>query len=171
MILPRTTVTGILKVREEEIKVNGIRYHAGNWDVRTPVARNIFGWFWGKINFETYSAIRATIFEKRSRSPPILVINENDNGYINILPKDINFVGYDVKKKNWKYIPSHFDLKAKTKNINLDVSMEVSMSHYVKKIITLHYWQFHVFCKGSISLNGKTEKVNETQIAELLIFK
>ncbi len=99
------------------------------------------------------------------------MINENDNGYINILPKDIKFVGYDVKKKNWKYIPSHFVLKAKTKNINLDVSMDVSMSHYVKKIITLHYWQFHVFCKGSISLNGKTEKVNETQIAELLIFK
>lgn len=171
VILPKASVRGVLKIKDEKIKVQGIGYHDHNWDVRASAARDNLGWFWGKIHSENFTATCATIFNKKGLGQPILVINKNKKDYTNILPKDIEFIGYNLKKNNRKYIPYHFDLKAKTKNITLDVSMDVSRVHHVKKMVMIHYWRFHVLCKGSITVNGKTEKVNDTQIAEFVRFK
>jgi hypothetical protein len=170
VIVPRASVNGILNIGSQKIKVTGIGYHDHNWDVRPGVQKN-FGWFWGKINFPTSTAIWAVIFDKRNHGLPILMINENENGCINVPPKDIEFLGSNVRKKNGKYIPSHFNLKAKTEHMHLDVSMDISMSHHVRKMITLHYWRFHVLCSGFRSHKEKTENINDAQIAELLIFK
>lgn len=170
VLLPRAEVKGTLTVNGIQLNVRGIGYHDHNWDVRSKVGKD-YGWFWGKINFNTFTATWATIFKNKFIGQPTLVINENDKSYINILPKDIEFKGSDVRKNNRNYIPYHFDLKAKTENIDLDVSMDVSRIHYVKKMLKIRYWRFHVSCKGSITVYGKTEKVNEMQIAEFMKFK
>jgi len=171
VILPKASVKGVLRIKDEEIKVQGIGYHDHNLDVRASAARDNLGWVWGKIYSKNFTATWATIFDKKGLGRPILVVNENKENYINIRPKDIEFIGYNLKKRNGKYIPYHFDLKAKTKNINFDISMDVSTIHYVKKIVIMDYWRYHVLYKGSITINGKTEKVNNMQMAEFVRFR
>ena len=171
VILPKASVKGVLRIKDEKIKVQGTGYHDHNLDVRASAARNNLGWVWGKINSKNFTATWATIFDKKGLGQPILVVNENKKNYINIRPKDIEFIGYNSKKRNGKYIPYHFDLKAKTKNIHFDVSMDVSTVHHVKKIFIMHYWRFHVLYDGSITINGKTEKVNDVQMAEFVRFR
>jgi len=171
VILPKASVKGVLRIKDEKIKVQGTGYHDHNLDVRASAARNNLGWVWGKINSKNFTATWATIFDKKGLGQPILVVNENKKNYINIRPKDIEFIGYNSKKRNGKYIPYHFDLKAKTKNIHFDVSMDVSTVHHVKKIFIMHYWRFHVLYEGSITINGKTEKVNDVQMAEFVRFR
>jgi predicted secreted hydrolase len=171
VILPKANVKGILKIKDKKIEVQGIGYHDHNVDVRVSAARDNLGWVWGKINSKNFTATWATIYDKKGLGRPILVVNENKKSYINICPKDIEFIGYNLKKRNGKYIPYHFDLKAKTKNIIFDISMDVSTSHYVKKIIIMDYWRYHVLYKGSITINGETEKVNNVQMAEFVRFR
>ena len=171
VILPKASVKGVLRIKDEEINVQGIGYHDHNFNVRTSAVRNNLGWVWGKIYSQNFTATWATIFDKKGLGRPILVINENKENYTNINPKNIEFIGYNLKKRNGKYIPYHFDLKAKTKNINFDISMDVSTTHYVKKIVIMNYWRYHVLYKGSITINGKTEKVNNKQMAEFVRFR
>ena len=169
VILPRANVKGVLKITDEEIKVQGIGYHDHNWDVRRAAAGN-HGWFWGKINFDTLTANWAVIFKNRTLGQPILVVNEINGTYVNIGPKNIDFVGSSLSRNNGRYIPRHFDLNVNAENIILDVSMDVKHVHHVRRMVKAHYWRFHLCCKGSITAFGKTQKINGTQIAEFLIF-
>lgn len=171
VILPRAIVNGIIKIDGKEINVQGLGYHDHNWDVRGSAAKINHGWFWGKINFKSYTMTWATIFKNRFLGQPLLVINENGTGYMNIKPENIKFIGDDLRLENGNYIPHQFLLEANTENVTLHVKMKLLKIHHVKIMFKHHYWRYHISCKGSIMVNSKKENIDETHIAEFLMFK
>ena len=171
VILPRAEVTGTIKVKNKEITVKGEGYHDHNWDVRGSAARNNHGWFWGKINTVSYTVTWATIFKTRHLGMPLLVVNKKNDGYINIKPDKINFVGEDLRVENKKLIPHNLVLQANDEKVKLNFQMKVLNTHHVKMMIKMNYWRFHVLCNGSIEVESKKESINETHIAEFLRFK
>jgi len=170
VLLPRAEVNGTITVKDKQIDVSGIGYHDHNWDVRAKAAKNL-GWFWGKINFKNFTVTWATIFKDMNVGQPLLVINKINEGYINVLPQKIDFVGDDLCMENGKSIPHRFILKTKTENAALDVTMKVLKIHHVKMMLRMHYWRFHVSCKGSLKVGLEQESVDETHIAEFIRFR
>ena len=170
VLLPRADVKGTIKVNDKQINVSGIGYHDHNWDVRAKAATNL-GWFWGKINFKNFTVTWATIFKDMNMGQPLLVINKIKEGYINLLPQNIDFVGDTLSVENGKSIPHRFVLQTKTENATLNVTMKVLKIHHVKMMLRMHYWRFHVSCKGSLKVGSEEESVDETHIAEFIRFK
>ena len=170
VLLPRAEVNGTITVKDKQIDVSGIGYHDHNWDVRAKAAKNL-GWFWGKINFKNFTVTWATIFKDMNVGQPLLVINKINEGYINVLPQNIDFVGDDLCMENGKSIPHRLILKTKTENAALDVTMKVLKIHHVKMMLRMHYWRFHVSCKGSLKVGLEQESVDETHIAEFIRFR
>ncbi|VVB60974.1 Uncharacterised protein [uncultured archaeon] len=170
VLLPRADVKGTIKVNNKQINVSGIGYHDHNWDVRSKAATNL-GWFWGKINFKTFTITWATIFKDMNVGQPLLVINKIKEGYINVLPQSIDFVGDDLYMENGKSIPHRFVLQTNTENVTLNVTMNVLKIHHVKMMLRMHYWRFHVSCKGSLKVGSEYESVDETHIAEFIRFR
>jgi predicted secreted hydrolase len=170
VLLPRAEVNGTITVKDKQIDVSGIGYHDHNWDVRAKAAKNL-GWFWGKINFKNFTVTWATIFKDMNVGQPLLVINKINEGYINVLPQKIDFVGDDLCMENGKSIPHRLILKTKTENAALDVTMKVLKIHHVKMMLRMHYWRFHVSCKGSLKVGLEQESVDETHIAEFIRFR
>ena len=87
------------------------------------------------------------------------------------VPKNIDFVGDDLCIENGKSIPRRFVLQAETENATLNVTMKVLKIHHVKMMLRMHYWRFHVSCKGSLNVGSEQESVDETQIAEFIRFR
>ena len=170
VLLPRAKVTGTIKVDDKQINVNGIGYHDHNWDVRAKAATNL-GWFWGKINFKNFTVTWATIFKYINMGQPLLVINKVNGGYLNILPQYIDFIGDDLSLENGKIIPHRFALNSNGENASLNVLMKVLKIHHVKMMLKMHYWRFHVSCKGSLKVGVEEESVDETHIAEFIRFR
>jgi predicted secreted hydrolase len=172
VLLPRAEVNGTIIVNNIQIKVSGIGYHDHNWDVRGKESKN-HGWFWGKINFKNYTVTWATIFKDINLGQPLLVINKIKEGYINVLPKNIDFVGDDLYAENGKIIPHRFVLQADADNVTLNVAMKVLKIHHMKMMLMLRmrYWRFHVSCKGSLKVGLEEESVDETHIAEFIRFR
>jgi predicted secreted hydrolase len=171
VFLPRARVKGTITIDGKEINVQGLGYHDHNWDVRGSAAKINHGWFWGKINFNNYTITWATIFKNRFLGQPLLVINENNKGYLNIKPENIRFIGDDLRLENGNDIPHQFLLEAHTDHVTLQVKMKVVKIHHVKIMFKHHYWRYHVSCKGSIRVNSIKESIDETHIAEFIMFK
>ncbi len=171
VVLPRAKVSGTLKVNNEEIKVKGTGYHDHNWDVKGSAALKNLGWFWGKINTKNYTITWATIFKNISLGQSLLVINKKDGGYINVKPENINFIGKKLYNNSNKLIPKELVIQAKNNEVDLDFLMKILDIHHVKMMLIMHYWRFHLMCKGNIKFKSDKENVNSTQIAELLRFK
>jgi predicted secreted hydrolase len=170
VLLPRAEAKGTININNKQINVRGIGYHDHNWDVRSRAAKNL-GWFWGKINFKNFTVTWATIFKDMNVGQPLLVINKVKEGYINVLPKNIDFVGDDLCVENGKIIPHRFVLQTNTENVTLNVAMKVLKIHHVKMMLRMHYWRFHVSCKGSLKVGLEEESVDETHIAEFIRFR
>jgi predicted secreted hydrolase len=171
VIIPRAEVKGKIKVNNEEINVKGIGYHDHNWDVRYAAAKNNHGWFWGKIYSKSYTVTWATIYKNKDIGQPLLVVNENNKGYINFKPEEIKFIGDKLKIQNKKMIPHHFILEADNGKAKLKFSMDTEEFHHDKVMVRYHYWRYHMMCNGIITIDNKTESVKDTQIAEFLRFK
>jgi predicted secreted hydrolase len=171
VIIPRAEVNGKIKVNDEEIDVKGIGYHDHNWDVRYSATQNNHGWFWGKIYSNNFTITWATIYKNKEIGQPLLVINENNKGYINFKPEEIKFIGDKLSLKNKKMIPLHFILEANNGNEKLKFSMDVKDLHHDTNMIKNHYWRYHMICTGTITVGDKTETVKDVQIAEFLRFK
>jgi len=171
VILPRAEVKGKIKVNNEEIDVKGIGYHDHNWDVRYAAAKNNHGWFWGKIYSKNYTVTWATIYKNKDIGQPLLVVNENNKGYINFKPEEIKFIGDKLELQNKKMIPHHFILEADNGKAKLKFSMDAKEFHHDKVMVNYHYWRYHMMCNGTITIGNKTETVKGTQIAEFLRFK
>jgi predicted secreted hydrolase len=170
VLVPRADVKGTINVNGKQINVSGIGYHDHNWDVRLKAAKNL-GWFWGKINFKNFTVTWATIFKDMNIGQPLLVINKIKEGHINALPQNIDFIGDDLCIENGKSIPHRFVLQTNTEDATLNVTMKVLKIHHVKMMLRMHYWRFHVSCKGSLKVGSEYESVDETQIAEFIRFR
>jgi hypothetical protein len=171
VILPRAEVKGKIKIDTDEIDVKGIGYHDHNWDVRFSVTKNNHGWFWGKIYSDNYTVTWATIYKNKNIGQPLLVLNENNKGYINFKPEEIKFIGDKLILKNKKMIPHHFILEANNGKEKVKISMDTKDLHHDTVMIRYNYWRYHMICKGTITVGDKTENVEGVQIAEFLRFK
>jgi len=169
--MPRAKASGVLRLKDEEIKVKGSGYHDHNWDVKGSAALKNIGWFWGKINTEKYTLTWATIFKNIDLGQALLVINKNNGEYINIETEDITFIAKDLQVSSRKLIPKTIIIKAKNKDVNLDFTMKILDIHHVKMMLIMNYWRFHLMCDGKIKIGSDEEKISSTQIAELLRFK
>ena len=170
VILPRAEVSGSITVDGEKINVKGIGYHDHNWDVRYAAAKNNHGWFWGKIYTDSFTVTWATIYKNKNLGQPLLIINENNKGYINFKPLEIKFIGDKLNIKNKKEIPTHFVLEAENDKADLKFSMDAKDLHHDTVMFRYNYWRYHMICNGEIRVGNKTEKVNDIQIAEFLRF-
>jgi len=171
VILPRAEVEGILKLNDKEIQVKGIGYHDHNWDLRYSAAKNNHGWFWSKIYSKNFTVIWATIYKDKNTGQPLLIINKNNNGYINFKPNEINFIGDKLSLKNKKMIPHHFIIEADNGKEKIKFSMDAENFHHDKVMFSYHYWRYHMMCNGTITVDNKTETIKDTQIAEFLRFQ
>jgi S-adenosylmethionine:tRNA-ribosyltransferase-isomerase (queuine synthetase) len=102
---------------------------------------------------------------------PLLVINKIKEGYNNVLPQNIDFIGDELCLENGKSIPHRLVLRTETENATLNVTMKVLKIHHVKMMLRMHYWRFHVSCKGFLKVGSEYESVDETQIAEFIRFR
>jgi hypothetical protein len=167
VVLPQATVSGKITLHDKEISVQGTGYHDHNWNVQIFALKNE-GWFWGRLNSETFSINWAAIMPTPSLVHPLLIINEKNKGYLNIEPKDIHFTPGDLRKENKILIPHAFTLNTESTPAVLQVTMETVDIHYVRIFPFMRYWRYHVKCTGSISSESKKELINNVFIGEFL---
>ena len=169
VIIPRAKVSGKIKVKNEEIEVNGFGYHDHNWDMKLPVLTN-YGWLWGKIYFDDITVVWAKVFETKDIASPICLISLDNNGYINVKPEDIKLVASDFRKIKGKMLPHFLNLNAINKQVSLNIDMDVLETDYESVMGLLNYFRFHTKCSGSIKIDNKEERVDGRFIAEFLRF-
>jgi hypothetical protein len=168
--LPRANVTGEIEYLNETITCEGYGYHDHNWEVTLAAGLN-FGWIWGKMHSEHYTMTWSTIYKTRFWGNPIIVINENYDGYINIHPDNIKFKAKEINYRNGRFIPLSFIMTAQQDDITIDINMEVLEVHHVRIYAILNYWRYHIHCSGSISIGDSTDYLDDIFIAELIRFR
>ena len=170
VILPRAEVKGRITVNSKILEIAGIGYHDHNWEVKVFAVMNV-GWFWGKVNSESYTMTWATILQTRLLSNPLIIVNTKNQGYLNVDPKRIRFTAEDFRKDRGKLVPHLFTLDAHNEMISFHVTMEVLKIHHVRIMLIMNYWRYHVKCIGSITVDSKEETIDETHIAEFVRFR
>ena len=170
VVLPRANVYGTLKINNVEFDVAGVGYHDHNWEVKAFAGIN-FGWFWGKINSESYTITWADVRKTRISSELFMVINKKNGDYINIPAQKIEVFIEDYKLNNGKLIPTSFIITANYQDINLYVKMQVFDTHHIRKFGIVNYWRYHVKCTGSILIDSQIEEINQINMAEFMRFR
>ena len=170
VILPRAEVNGKITVENREIELEGVGYHDHNWDVTLSAALN-FGWVWGKVNSNNYTVTWSNILATWFLDNPLIVINEKNNGYVNVEPENISITVEDIRFKDGMLIPYAFAIDAHNENVSLDVDIKVLETHYVSIMGMINYWRYHVNCTGLITVGSKTEVIDEKNIAEFVRFR
>ncbi len=171
VLLPKANVTGKLFVEGKEIEVHGVGYHDHNWEVTVEAALN-FGWYWGKINSDTYTIVWSDILTTWYWDQPLVVISENNGGYQNIKQDDIQFEVGDMRLTKWMLIPHSFDIVVHTENVSLNVHMQSLDVHYDPLIGgIMNYWRYHMKCTGFITVGSQTELIDDLVMAEFLRFR
>ena len=171
--LPKAIVTGEIVVNGKKMNVNGIGYHDHNWNYSMLTVMNYGrGWYWGKISSKSFVIVWANIIKSSKKSEILAVLNQDNNGYLNINPKNIHFKAEKFSRVNYKKIPTCFRLQiddiVKDKSIKIDIKMESQNFHYGKQLLA-DYWRYHVKSLGKISVGSKTESFdNKIQIIEFL---
>jgi len=174
VMLPKVEVTGEIKVKEKKLLVKGIGYHDHNWGITPCTILNNYGWIWGKLYSKNYTVIWAKVYKTREKGFPLMVVTrENQDGFINIEPRDFKI---DLKgvRKQYKYygLPSGFTITAvKNSDVFIDVDVDVVDVHYSNVLGVIKYWRYHVKNTGVIRLNGSEEYINNVDIAEYLVLK
>ena len=166
VMLPNSKVFGEIKLEGQQIAVTGRGYHDHNWNFSLESFIN-FRWFWGKINSDRYSIVWSDILEN-SIDNPLVVVNENNDGYINIPPEDIQFTLSNYSNNNGIEIPNTFEIKVDKENIFLDIKMETIKIDYHSYVNVLRYWRYYLKCTGIIRINNKEEKINQNNLAEFM---
>ena len=171
VILPRAEVAGKLIIDGEEIKVKGIGYHDHNWEVTAEAALN-FGWYWGKINSDTFTIVWADILATWYWGRPLLIISENNGSYQNVEQDDIQFTVGDFRLTNWMIVPHSFSIVVQTDNVSLDVNMKTLDIHYDPIMSSIiNYWRYHMKCTGFITVGSQKEIIDDIIIAEFFRFR
>jgi len=170
VILPRAEVNGTIKINNNTINVSGIGYHDHNWEITAFTGIN-FGWFWGKVNSDSYTMTWAKIMTTRLWGQPLLVINKKNGDYMNIDSEDIQLDVKDFRLENGLLVPFSFALRVKNDNISLQVNMDVIDIHHVRWVGVINYWRYHLRCIGLITIDSHTEPIKEIQLAEFIRFR
>jgi len=170
VILPRATVTGTLTIQNTTMNVTGTGYHDHNWGVN-PFLIMHFGWLWGTCRSSHYTVTWAQIYPTRFKHLPIMVVNVNDNGYLDIPAKTIWFSVGDFTLDHFKRVPHFFNIETVTEHVFLIINMEVVDVDYTQLLGFIHYWRYQVRCTGTIVIDGDMETVDSVSIMEYLRFR
>jgi len=171
VVLPKAKVTGEIVVHGKKIKVNGIGYHDHNWVSNLSNIINVWGWYWGKITTKTLNITWANIVKKSTEEELIAVVNQDNQGYFAINPKNIHFKSDKFIRNHNRKMPTSITLKiddiVNDVPIKVDVKMEVKGIHRrYNRLLIAPYWRYHVKATGEISLGSHKETVNRTQMME-----
>lgn len=170
VVLPRATVTGVISLGGEEHDVTGVGYHDHNWGV-DPLIVLRFGWFWGTCVTSHYTITWADLCTTRMTQHPILVINQNDAGYLNIPSETIWFSAENLQFDHLRRIPWFFNIEAMTQDVFLVVNMEVTSIDYTSFFGFINYWRYHVKCTGTLLRDGQMETVEGVSLMEYIRFR
>jgi hypothetical protein len=170
VILPRAEVNGKIMVESREFELEGVGYHDHNWDVKISTALN-FGWFWGKVNSNNYTITWSKIMKTWFLDKPLIVVNEKNNGYMNIEPENIIITVEDLRFKDRMLIPYAFNIDAHNEYVSLNIDIEVLETHYSSIMSMINYWRYHVNYSGLITVGLKTEVIDEKNVAEFVRFR
>ena len=167
LVLPYFEVQGNLYHNEQAIPVQGRGYHDHNiYSIFTPF--KMVGYHFGKIATDSVGITWANVMKSRGNEEHIIVINK-DQKYISIPPEAICYTIEKQVKDHAKLIPTKFHLLVETNNITLNVIMELLDVHYIHMPI-LNYWRYHLSNIGEIQIDGISQKIDTTEISELLRF-
>lgn len=164
-ILPKAEVSGKINIYDIEIDAKGIGYHDHNWDMNLFDLLH-FGWYWGRINSDNFTIVWFVIQNTRFDYENLCIISK-EGEYININPKDIDFITKDFYLDVIWFVPKSFVLKADTNNIFLSISMTADSIDSDYKI-NGHYWRYHLNCLGNIIINNEMKDISGIQIAEFM---
>ena len=162
--LPKAQVNGSIKTHNKTMQVNGIGYHEHAWMVQS-MHRN---WKWGKFSSLTTN----TIFSKnmknlREEDMFLVVINTDAHNFTSIHRDNLSYSHVDYMFDHGKFIPIKSVLEINQEPIHLIVTFEAESVHFTSLII-LNYWRFHMQIKGNITINDKSEEIDDHQIMEYL---
>jgi len=166
VMLPESEVTGNIKFKGQEIQVDGHGYHDHNWHFSLETFLNT-GWYWGKLNSEKYTVVWSNILDF-SEDEPILVINEENKGYISIPQEEIQFIKSNFSNNNGVKIPETLEIKVDNSEIYLYVKLEKIHTHYFTLVDIMKYWRYYMNCTGVIRIDGNEEEINQKNFAEYL---
>ena len=172
--LPKAIVTGDIVVNGKKMKVNGIGYHDHNWNYSMLTVMNYGrGWYWGKIRSKSFNIVWANIIKTAKKSEILAVVNQDNNGFYNIDPKNIHFKAEKFTRVHGRKTPTHFSLKiddvVDDTSVKADMKMESENIHFDKALLA-PYWRHHIKTVGNISIGNKIEQVDTNHIMEFLSF-
>jgi predicted secreted hydrolase len=169
VILPFATVKGKIKIKDKEMDAKGFGYHDHNWDMRGIVITN-HGWFWGKLYFRDYIIVWSKVFKTKTIASELLVVSKKNGRYVNVKSDDIKLIANNYKKVKGRLIPHHLNLAVNNKNITINIDMNAMTLHYTKVMGFINYFRYHMKCKGSVYIESKDEKIEDSCICEFLRF-
>ena len=170
VIFPKAIVQGSLTIKNSTIKCLGTGYHDHNWNVTASTGLN-FGWLWGKTSISNYTLTWANIFETWFKGSPLLVINKDHNGYLNIPANNLQFSVTDISFKNGMLVPYGFSLSGNTQNHSFSLKITVLNSDYITILGLINYWRYHIHITGSFTVDDEKETINNYDIAEFIRFR
>lgn len=171
--LPKAQVSGEIVVHGKRMKVNGIGYHDHNWFSNLSTLIDIWGWYWGKIASKTMNVVWADIVKRTSEEVIVAVVNQDNQRYITINPKNIRFKPDKFIRNYGRKMPSSFTFQIDDNEndipIHVDVEMVKKSTHRrYKKSFFVPYWRYQVEAKGVISVGSIRETVDKTQGMEFV---
>lgn len=170
--LPKASVAGDIVVHGNRLKVEGIGYHDHNWiSGSLSTVLNLRCWYWGKILGKTLGIVWANVINTSSEEELLAVVNQDNQGYFPIDPKNIYFNSNKLVRNYGRKMPTSFTLKiddiVNNTPIFVDLKMDVKGIHRrFKRMLISPYWRYHVKTTGIISLGSIKETINSTQIME-----
>jgi len=170
--IPKAKVTGTISYSGKSLSVDGIGYHDHNWNYTLMTVFTYGkGWYWGKINSNTFTIVLANVLKRSGYEDLICVVCPDNDRFYNINPKQMKFKIKDFTKYKHRKIPScmylSIDENIDSIPIKVDVTMDVKHVHF-SKVLIASYWRYHVNIKGSISVDNKIEHIDNMQIMEYL---
>jgi len=170
VIHPKAIVNGSITINNTAIPVSGIGYHDHNWNVTFTTGLN-YGWLWGKTITNEHSLTWAAIFETWYKKSSLLVINKDNNGYLNIPTEQLDLSVTQLKFINGMIIPYSFSVSVHTYTCDLLLTIDVIDSDFISILGIINYWRFHVHITGSLSIDNQFERINDYNIAEFICFR
>ena len=170
VVLPKAPVSGTITLHNNTLKVNGVGYHDHNWNVSISAGLN-FGWLWGKTVVDRYSFTWASIYKTWYMQNPLLVINEDDNGYTNVPIENIDFSVTKIEFKNGMFLPYGFRLYAQTNEYTITLFLDIIDSDYVSVLGLINYWRYHIHASGTLKIDNHTHTIDDYNIAEFMRFR
>lgn len=170
VIFPKALVTGMVTMQNKTVNVSGIGYHDHNWNVTVSTGLN-YGWLWGKTSSNQHVVTWSTIFETWYKRSPLLVVNQDYDGFISIPAECIDFSITKIQFKNGMILPYGFTLSADYKEYQIMLSIEILDSDYITVLGLINYWRYHTHTTGSIQVDDTVEQIDEYDIAEFIRFR